>query len=419
MKKIIFFVILMIWPRVGHSLVYIDINTPGQQKIPIAISSFVIKGDKQIALEAQSILEQDLKYTGFFNILSPEIFLENTPTLEIDFKKWQLIGAYLVVKAKLEIAPQVINLEMRLYDASQGIMLVGKRYQGKKNALRFMVHKFADAMMEALSGEPSIFQTKIAFVYKYNNTKEIFVTDFDGYNPHPLTKFKTICLSPKWHPNEKKLLFTSYKKGKPEIYLLDLAKGEAKRLICHSNLNITPAWSPDGNRIAVTLARGKKQGIYLTDKHGKIIKCLVQSEGINVSPTWSPDGKKIAFVSDRGGTPQIYTLNLVSNKIRRISFSGSYNTSPAWSPKGDFIAYAGLKDGHFQIFVVSMDSGEIKQLTFDETNHESPSWSPDGHFLAYSQNEKIYILRLTDGSSFPILSLPEGQLQPSWSPRLK
>jgi len=66
-----------------------------------------------------------------------------------------------------------------------------------------------------------------------------------------------------------------------------------------------------------------------------------------------------------------------------------------------------------------MDSGEIKQLTFDETNHESPSWSPDGHFLAYSQNEKIYILRLTDGSSFPILSLPGGQLQPSWSPRLK
>lgn len=398
--------------------VYIDIEAPGQEKIPIAISYFV--GERKIALEARTILQKDLEYTGFFEILKPETFLEEKPTLEVDFKKWQLIGAYLLIKGQIKILEKDLEIKLYLYDVYKGIKLLGKRYEGKINFLRYMIHRFSDAIIEILTGKPSIFQTKIAFVYEEKNTKEIYITDFDGYNFYPLTRFKNICLSPRWHPKGNKLLFTSYKKGRPEVYLLDLKKPEVIRLIHYPGLNISPAWSPDGEYIAVTLTKAGYQGIYLTDNKGKVIKCLVRSKGINVSPTFSPDGKKIAFVSDRSGSPQIYILDIVSGKIRRLTFEGNYNTSPAWSPKGNYIAYSGMRDGHFHIFVIKSDGSEIKQLTYDEANHESPSWSPDGHFIAFSQNGKIYILRMADGCKFPVLpKLPGRQTQPNWSPYLR
>ncbi|MDL1969841.1 MAG: Tol-Pal system beta propeller repeat protein TolB [Candidatus Desulfofervidaceae bacterium] len=419
MKKISILILwLFLWVSLGWTRVYINIDAPGQERMPIAISTFISKGDPQLGLRAQTILKKDLDYTGLFSILSPETFLEEKPTLEVDFKKWQLIGAYLLIKGKTEVKNDLVYLELVLYDVRKGLQLLGKRYKGAPRDIRYMVHKFADAMMEVLTGEPGIFQTKIAFVYASKTRKEIYLADFDGYHPRALTRFRSICLSPKWHPKGDKLLFTSYKRGKPDVYLVDLKQRKAIRLIHYPGLNIAPAWSPTGDKIAVTLSKTGKQGIYLVDNKGKIIKPLVLSSGINVSPAWSPDGGKLAFVSDRSGSPQIYVLDLSSNRIERLTFEGHYNTSPAWSPKGDFIVYSGLKGGHFQLFMIKSDGGIIKQLTYNNTNHESPSWSPDGHFIVFSQDGKICILRLGDGEIFPIVDLPGKQTQPSWSPRL-
>ncbi len=409
--------ILLFIPTWSFSLVYIDIEAPGQERLPIAIARFV--GDPALDSKVREVLKKDLNYTGFFEILKEETFLEEKPSLNIDFKQWQLIGAHLLVKGQIETKGEFVKLNFFLYDVNNGLRLLGKSYVGRKKALRYIVHNFADDMIERLTGEPSVFNTKIAFVYKTKRGKEIYVTDFDGYNPRPLTQFHNICLSPSWSPTGDKLLFTSYKKGNPDVYLLDLKKQKVIRLIHYAGLNIAPSWSPDGRSIAVTLSLKGKQGIYLVDVHGQIKRRLISSSGINVSPTWSPDGSKLAFVSDRAGSPQIYILDLKTNRLSRLTFEGKYNVSPVWSPKGDYIAYAGIKDGHFQIFMIRSDGSEIKQLTDGYTDCQDPSWSPDGRFIVFSQNRKICVLRLIDGKILPLLDLPGAQSQPSWSPRLK
>ena len=419
MKRVIGMIIFILFfiPTWAVGLVYIDIEAPAQEKLPIAICPFV--GEPTLSLKAQKILKNDLDYSGFFNVLKKETFLEERPSLEVDFKQWQLIGAHFVVKGKIERKGEFVSLKIFLYDVNKGLQLLARRYRGKEKMLRYMVHKFADDMIERLTGEPSIFQTKIAFVYKTKKGKEIYIADFDGYNPRPITQFHNICLSPRWSPTGDKLLFTSYKKGNPDVYLLDLKKRKVIRLIHYPGLNIAASWSPDGRTIAVTLSLRGQQGIYLVVSYGQIKRCLIKSSGINVSPTWSPDGSKLAFVSDRSGSPQIYVFDLKNNRLSRLTFEGRYNTSPAWSPKGDYIAYAGIKDGHFQIFMIRSDGSEIKQLTDGYTDCQEPSWSPDGRFIVFSKNKKIYVLRLFDGKIFPLLDLPGAQSQPSWSLRLK
>ncbi len=405
---------------ISYARVYIDINKPGQEKIPIAIPEFMMegKGADEIAQKMLGVLKNDLEFTGLFEILPPETFLEKSIKDDIDFKKWYLIGAHLLVKGGIKTDDNMVEAELSLYDVKLGRRLVGKKYYGKQGQCRYIVHKYADEIMKALTGEPGIFQTKIAFVHGSSGNKEIYLMDFDGYNVQPLTQLNTISLSPTWHPEGDKLLFTSYKGKRPEVYLLELRSGQIKRLIRYPGINIAPAFSPDGKDIAVTLNKRGKQGIYLVDKRGDIKKCLVEHWGINVSASFSPDGKKIAFVSDRGGSPQIYTLGLNTGSINRLTFEGSYNTSPVWSLKGDYIAYTGIVDGHFQIFMIEPNGNNLRQLTYDKVNHESPSFSPDGHFLAFSQQGKIYVLRLFDGHSFPISGVLDMQTQPRWSPRL-
>ncbi len=404
----------------SYARVYIDINKPGQEKIPIAIPEFLTegKGSDKIAKEMSNVLKKDLDFIGLFYILPPEAFLGPIEK-RIDFRKWYLIGAHLLIRGKIKVDENTIEAELSLYDVKLGRRLVGKKYYGRINQYRYIVHRYADEVIKALTGEFSIFQTKIAFVYNMSGNKEIYLMDFDGYNPRPLTKLNTISLSPTWHPKGDKLLFTSYRGKGPEVYLLELKSGRIRRLIHYPGINIAPAFSPDGKNIAVTLNKGGKQGIYLVDKDGHIKMCLVKHWGINVSPSFSPDGKRMAFVSDRGGSPQIYILDLTKKAISRLTFEGGYNTSPVWSPKGDLIAYTGLVNGYFQIFTIRPDGSELKQLTYDKVNHESPSFSPDGNFLAFSRNGEIYILRLFDGYFFPVGKLPGMQTQPRWSPRLR
>ncbi len=410
--------LILLLPTLCWGIVYIDIEAPGHKTLPIAVAPFM--GNPVLGTKARQILKSDLEYTGFFNVLKEDTFLGEKPSAEVDFKRWQLIGAYLLIKGRVEKSGNKFQLDLRLYDVNKGLELLAKRYTGAENALRYAVHRFMDNLMQVLSGEPSVFQTMIAFVYKTKRGKEIYITDFDGYRPRSLTQFHNICLSPKWSPLGDKLLFTSYKRGNPDVYLLDIKKGIAKRIIHYPGLNIGATWSPDAKRIAVTLSIKGRQGIYLVNNKGRIERCLVRSSGINVSPTWSPDGKKLAFVSDRSGCPQIYILDLTTNKISRLTYEGNYNVSPAWSPKGDYIVYAGIKDGHFQLFMIRSDGSVIKQLTDGDSDCQSPSWSPDARFIVFSRDKRLFVLRLCDGKVFPLLkTLPGEQSQPNWSPWLK
>ena len=81
-----------------------------------------------------------------------------------------------------------------------GKQLVGRRYEGRPADLKDMMLRFADAVMEALTGEPSVFGTQIAFVAARQTpkgvVKEIAVMNFDGTGARMLTRRGDLCLYP-------------------------------------------------------------------------------------------------------------------------------------------------------------------------------------------------------------------------------
>ncbi|MBW1955459.1 MAG: Tol-Pal system beta propeller repeat protein TolB [Deltaproteobacteria bacterium] len=431
MARLLFFmgVAVMVFRGVAGAVEYIDINNPFIRKIPIAVPFFQAKTGTEVQAEIAEKgavrLAETLEFTGFFKILDRAGFLEDPQrmgieTPQIRFDSWTTVGAELLVTGGFEVLDGALAIELRLYDTFKGRLLVGKRYQGARTDLKKIIRRFCDDIIYTLTGQHGIFTSRIAFVSNGTGNKEIYTCDFDGSDPKQLTRTKAITISPAWSLDGDWIAYTSYLKGKPDLFIKNLKDGRSHQ-VTHEGLNITPAWRPFRQELAATLSFTGDQEIYLLTETGKTVKRLTHNQGIDVSPSWSPDGKKFAFVSKRAGTPQIYIQDVESNVVQRVTYYGRHNTQPAWSPAGDRIAYTSLEGGETNIFIVGIDGKEPVQLTRNAGDNESPAWSPDGNLIAFcSYREgpaRIYVMTAFGTDQRRLLTLSGEQTDPAWSPR--
>ena len=410
---------------------YIDITNPFLRKVPIAIPVFKslskTPDEIQISRSASDLLAQTLEFTRYFMIIDRDAFLDDhgksgITASAISFKNWTGIGAELFITGGILIKKDLVEIELRLYDTFKAKLLVGKKYQGGIKNIRKIIRRFASEVVYNLTGSRGIFNSKIAFVSTVSGNKEIFICDFDGYDPKRYTYNNSITLFPSWSSDGQWISYTSYKKGKPDIYIENFTQKRGT-IVSRKGINITPAWVPGRFELAATFSFSGDQEIYLLTGKGKIIKRLTRNRGIDSSPSWSPDGKKIAFISKRSGTPQIYTKDLTTNQVRRLTFYGRYNTQPCWSPRGDKIAYSSMENGSTNICVIGIDGFSPVQLTEDAGDNESPSWSPDGSLIVFSSTRegpsRIYIMNAFGTDQRRLLALPAEQTDPAWSSGVK
>lgn len=426
---IIFF--LCAWPMTALAEYdYIKISDPFLRKIPIAIPEFkALEGkpaDSRISRGAADTISKGLDYTGYFRIIDRGGFLVEPSNYEItvgkiNFQNWKAIGAELLITGGYLLKGDSLIMDLRLIDTFKSKLLVGKRYQGRLQDQRRMIHRFCSDVIFHLTGNRGLFNSKIAFLSTGSGNKEIYICDFDGNYSRRFTHTNNITLSPAWSSDGKWIAYTAYAKGKPHIYIKHLTEKRGT-IIARKGLNITPAWVPGQFSLAAALSFSGDSEIYLLTGTGKIIKRLTRRWGIDLSPSWSPDGQKMAFVSNRSGTPQIFIKHMASEKVERLTFQGRYNTSPSWSPKGDRIAYAAMENGQFNIYVITVDGQQLVQMTQDAGNNESPSWSPDGSLIAFSStregSSRIYLMTAYGTDQRRLLTLAGEQTGPAWSPSI-
>ena len=364
-----------------------------------------------------STLPDSLKYSiarHFFSIRNSTGILAS----QINFSNWTVIGAELLITGICEEKNGEIALELRLFDTFKGRRILGKKYSGNMADYRRIIHRFCSEVFQYLTGNKGMFASKIAFISTGSGNKEIYSCEFDGYNPQQLTRNHSITLNPAWSSDGKYLAYTSYKQGKPDLYIKNLAEMQ-EISIAKKGLNITPAWVPGKFELAATLSFSGDQEIYLLTGSGKIIKRLTEMQGSDISPSWSPDGEKFAFVSNRSGRPQVYIKNIVSGTVKRLTFEGNYNTQPSWSPQGDKIAYAAFENDRHNIAVIDVEGGQPLQLTYESGDNEAPSWSPDGSLIAFSSTRegpsRIYVMTASGTDQRRLLVLNGEQTNPKWS----
>ncbi len=423
---------LVVYPHTScKARVYIDITSPSLRKIPTAVPFFkdLNPKDKQseFATTLADLLAETIDFTGFFKILDREAFLENPQESDLtehgmNFKNWTDIGAELLIKGGFECQGDRLKVEIRLFDAFSGRLMLGKRYKGHPEDHRQIIRRFCNDIVKLLTGHEGIFNTQIAFISNTSGQKEVYLADFDGHNPRQFTDTGTITLSPAWSSDGRYVAYTDFTRGKADLYVRNIREQQGT-VISFSGSSIAPAWMPGKFSLAASLSHEGNPALYLLTGKGKIIEKLTDHWGIDVSPTWSPDGKALAFVSDRSGSPQIHIKNMKSGEVRRLTYEGNYNTSPQWSPRGNYIAYTGFqKNGHIDIYIITPEGEGPIQLTENAGNNESPTWSSDGSLIAFSSTRegvsRIYVMNANGANQRRLLVLNGEQTSPSWSPRL-
>ena len=400
---------------------------PGATRLEIAISPLAEEGGAGQGLGQRftEILARNLTLSGYFRVLDPKAYLEGPLPLEvsqINFGNWSVLGAKALIKGSITQSGSGLAVEARLYDVGQRAQMGGQRFSGGPDLVPQMARRFADKIMEMLTGEPGPFDSRIAFASRRGGrAKEIVVMSVDGYDATVLTSNGTINLAPSWSPDAASVLFTSFMDGNANLYRLDLLSRGLRRISEVRGFNLGGRWSPDGHMIAMSRERDGNSDIFLLDADGRVVRQLTNSPEIDVSPSWSPDGRQIAFVSARTGTPQVYVMGVDGSGQRRVTFQGSYNTSPCWSPKGDLIAYVGREQG-FNVFTINQKNNQVRQLTSGQGNNEDPWFSPDGRYLVFSSTrvgKPALFLSDTSGDHQVQLTKSGGDdSSPAWSPRL-
>ncbi|MDX9715317.1 MAG: Tol-Pal system beta propeller repeat protein TolB [Dissulfurispiraceae bacterium] len=394
------------------ALVYIDINSPGDKRLPIAVQPFT--GNTEIS----GIIKDDLTFTGLFECISDAAQIEK-PDQPFNRANWLGIGIELVVKGRVS-AGRELSAAISVHDMATGKEVMRKEYSAASSLVRPIAHTIANDIYKLLTGQDSMFRSKIAYVCDKDLKKELCLMDWDGHRNQSIGLSSDIMLTPRWSPDGNRLLYSAQRNHQWTIYSLSTATLREQSVVRLSGLSMAGNFFPDNKQYVFTYTKDGKSDIYVSEIGTSSASKLVTSSWIEVSPTVSPDGKSILFVSNRSGGPQIFISDQRGDNVRRVTFQGSYNTSPAWSPKGDRIAYVSMISGRNQIFTIKPDGSDASQLT-DKGSNEDPCFSPDGMFITFTSNRDgvkgIYIMSVNGANQVRITPKSRRSVNSSWSPQ--
>ncbi|WNO55114.1 Tol-Pal system beta propeller repeat protein TolB [Stakelama saccharophila] len=414
--------------------VEVDVVGGISEPMPIAIPPMPAAAPAQTAAgsttdlgrQMAEVVSNDLKNSGLFRplgsgLLRPVSFPQVTAPA---FDYWSGTGAQALVQGFVRANDNgTLTVGCYLYDVFARTELTRQGFVVQPRDWRRAAHKCADTVYSRLTGEGPYFDSRIVYVSetgpKDHRIKRLAIMDQDGANHRFLTNGQSIVLTPRFAPNQQKIVYMSYENDRPSIYTYDLTSGRSRRLVSNVALAFAPRFSPDGRYVLFSMARGGNTDIYRISATGGSPQRLTDAPGIDTGGSYSPDGSRIVFESDRSGTQQLYVMNADGSGEHRISFGGGRYATPTWSPRGDLIAFTKIT-GDFRIAIMSPDGGGEKILT-ESWGDEGPSWAPNGRVLTFFRNARgsgpaqIWSVDLT-GRNERHIPTPLGGSDPDWGP---
>jgi dipeptidyl aminopeptidase/acylaminoacyl peptidase len=297
--------------------------------------------------------------------------------------------------------------------------------------------------------------------------RELVQVDVATGAQHPLTFERKTAGSPRWSPNGDRLAFTANagtgKDARPQIFILPMSGGEARKITDAPNGIEQFAWRPNGREIAYVTSdvpANKKE----IEQHHDAFEVgdndylateaalpshlwLVSADGGNAkrltsgawslpksappsspaSPiSWSPDGKSLLFTRQEHpeqGDADLTTLQVLdmdTGEYHRLTKHQKFESFGVFSSDGSRVAYWYPRDGdpnnENEIFVTQATGGDGTDTT-RALDHDlfRAIWMPDGNSLLVGGNDGTQVSLWLQPLNGAAKKLALGDISPSWA----
>src|SRR5712692_3487878 len=276
----------------------------------------------------------------------------------------------------------------------------GRQAEGKRGITPEDYYSFEFVSDPRISPDGKLVAYVVTRVDQKQNRRHssIWMTATDGSRtPWQFTTSPQNSNAPRWSPDGQFLAFTSSRPvealpprgsaespatdARPQIWILSMSGGEARRVTNLKNGVTGFQWSPDGKRFACLSRVGpsdnrgenkdrsdvrhyshisykfndtgwfddRRSHVFIIDaKTGSAKQITSGDEWNDTDPQWSPDGIRLAFVSNRTGkeyeedrNADVWVIPTEGGPITRISDHDEADNSPRWSADGKTIAFVG------------------------------------------------------------------------------
>jgi dipeptidyl aminopeptidase/acylaminoacyl peptidase len=318
----------------------------------------------------------------------------------------------------------------------------------------------------SLDGKSIVFVVSRPNIEQDRSDRELVLMDIASGAQHVLTYDRKGVGSPRWSPNGDRLAFVavdgSGKDAKPQVFVLPMTGGEARKLTDAPEGIEQFAWRPNGQDIAYVTSdepENKKE----IEKHHDAFEVgdndflateaalpshiwIIASDGGKpkrltsgawslpksappsspASPiSWSPDGKWLLFTRQEhphqgdSDLTTLQVLNVENGEIRKLTKHEKFESFALFSPDGSRVAYWYPLDGdpnnQIEIFVTQTAGGDGSDATRSiDRDIQRVIWMPDGNSLLVGGHDgtttSLWLQPLSGGPK----KLSLGDISPSW-----
>lgn len=286
-------------------------------------------------------------------------------------------GRYLVFQSERE--PQNPFYQIYLMDTKTGISRRISPGQGKTTCSwihpnnKFIIFSSTHADPELKKKVQAELEErknpKSRYSWSFDDTYEIYRTDFNGKNMVNLTQAKGYDAESSYSPDGQWIAFASNRAAYTGKMTADEEAAFKK----------DPSYMMD---------------LYIMKADGSNVRRLTTAPGYDGGPFFSPDGKRITFrrFNPDGRTADIYTIGVDGQDEKRLTDFKSLSWAPFYHPSGDYLIFASNKFGHanFELFIIDTAGQQAPvRVTEMEGFDGLPVFAPDGQHLVWSHtNEK-------------------------------
>jgi Tol biopolymer transport system component len=243
---------------------------------------------------------------------------------------------------------------------------------------------------------------------------DVFYSSDGNSRPERITDDPGLEYDPVLSPDGRWVVFTSERRGNPDLYAMELSpRGAPRLLIDADSMEDQATFTPDGEAARVRQHRFRKR-----------------TQGTFDGLSWSRDGEWLYFTRGDHRQPEregdVWKVRRDGTDRQNLTLdSKGSDTHPAACGR-DRVVFRSARDGQFDLYVTRSDGSDVRRLTNDPGNELFPVCSPDGRRVAFisdrdkpgSRLYEVYVADLAGGFA-NLLRITQNDVQeghPGFSP---